>query len=68
MSALELLEIFSEPKYEVIYAYAKATRTCIKCGKPAKKFRDASARLEYAISALCETCQEKYFNRCVILQ
>ena len=59
---LELLEIFSATKYRSSYTNAKAGKTCIRCGKPAKAFRDASARLEYKVSALCQRCQDECFT------
>jgi hypothetical protein len=55
----ELLEIFSASQYKATYARAKATRTCIRCGKPAKFFRDVSAKFEYDVSALCQGCQDE---------
>ena len=60
--AMELLDIFSATTYRVNYANAKAERTCIRCGKQAKVFRDASAQLEYDISALCQMCQDELFT------
>ncbi len=61
--ALELLEIFSATKYRASYINAKNRKTCIRCGKTAKAFRDASARLEYKVSALCQKCQDECFTR-----
>ena len=58
---LELLEILSATKYSAKYVNAKAGKTCIRCGKPAKSFRDPSARLEYNVSALCQKCQDECF-------
>ena len=57
--AAGLLEIFSSPTYKASYAKAKATNTCIRCGMPAKVFREASARFEYKVSALCQRCQDE---------
>jgi len=62
MKTMELLEVLSDPTYKVSYAQAKATNTCIKCKKSAKTYRDASARLEYEVSGLCQDCQDYYFN------
>ena len=59
---LELLEIFSATTYRASYINAKAGKTCLRCGKPAKAFRDASARLEYKVSALCQMCQDECFT------
>lgn len=60
--AMDLLEVFSNPTYKDSYAHAKATSTCIRCRKPAKTYRDASSRLEYEVSALCQNCQDYFFN------
>jgi hypothetical protein len=59
---LELLEIVSMPSYEANYLKSKATSTCIRCGRPANRFRDASARLEYKVSALCQKCQDECYT------
>ncbi|MBN1105294.1 MAG: hypothetical protein JXL84_17915 [Deltaproteobacteria bacterium] len=58
----ELLTLLNEPDYPVRYAMAKTTGRCIKCGGRATAFTDASARIEYAVSALCECCQREIFN------
>ncbi|MFC1824647.1 hypothetical protein ACFL9T_18220 [Thermodesulfobacteriota bacterium] len=58
----ELLKIFSNASYPGNYTTAKASCTCIRCGGLAKAFRDASARLEYAISAFCQMCQDDCFE------
>jgi hypothetical protein len=63
INAMELLKTFSDPNYKCKYGYAKATGTCVKCGKSAKLFKNSSARLEYAVSALCQNCQEKYLDK-----
>lgn len=58
----ELRQKLDNGDYEKNYTGAKATGSCIICGRPAKKFRDAAAKLEYSISALCQNCQEEYLN------
>lgn len=58
----ELKEIVSRSDYRDIYAKAKRTATCIRCGRPAREFCDASAHLEYRISALCQRCQDVFFT------
>ncbi|MBN2123306.1 MAG: hypothetical protein JW821_03355 [Deltaproteobacteria bacterium] len=68
MRSLELLEIFSSSNYPVIYAYAKSTHTCIRCKQAVKAFTDASARLEYMVSALCEECQAELLHQRVVVQ
>lgn len=62
MNLEELLDFFSKSSYEANYSMAKSTGTCAMCGKQASAFRCASAKLEYEISALCQGCQDKYFN------
>ena len=59
----ELLKIFSSSDYIGRYTYSKATNTCIRCGESARVFRDASARLEYSVSALCQKCQDELFYK-----
>ena len=63
IKATELLEVLSDPTYKASYANAKATGTCIKCKKPAKTYRDSSAKLEYEVSGLCQNCQDYFFNK-----
>lgn len=58
----ELRQKLAKGDYQKNYTGAKATGSCIICGGPAKKFRDAAAKLEYAISALCQLCQDEYLN------
>jgi uncharacterized CHY-type Zn-finger protein len=58
----ELRQKLDNGDYEKNYTGAKATGSCIICGRPAKKFRDAAAKLEYSISALCQNCQDEYLN------
>jgi hypothetical protein len=35
---------------------------CVTCGKPIDGFRDALSEKEYAISGLCQTCQDLTFG------
>ncbi|MFC1821269.1 hypothetical protein ACFL9T_01065 [Thermodesulfobacteriota bacterium] len=58
----QLLNVLSEPSYEASYAIAKANGKCIMCGNGANGFRDASSKLEYSISALCQKCQDEYLG------
>jgi hypothetical protein len=60
----ELISLFSENTYEIRYTNAKMMKICIMCGKPAVDFRDASSRIEYSISGLCQGCQDHYLMRC----
>jgi hypothetical protein len=56
---LALQEVFSRPTYRGDYTRAKARQICIVCGRSAASFRDSSAKLEYAVSALCQQCQDR---------
>lgn len=57
-----LMDIFNRGDYQSLYFKAKRTRTCLVCGRQAQAFRCQSSRLEYDISALCEHCQDTYFQ------
>lgn len=35
---------------------------CVFCGKPATEFRDELSKREYAISGLCQRCQDEIFR------
>jgi hypothetical protein len=64
MDKLEsLLDILSSDReYEKRFVIAKVSKSCIWCGKEAVEFRDASARLEYFVSALCQKCQDEFIG------
>ena len=36
--------------------------SCVMCGGEARIFRDDLSRKEYAISAMCQDCQDKVFG------
>ncbi len=59
----ELLKIFSKSNYATKYTHSKASSTCIRCDMPAQRFRDDYTKLEYAISALCQNCQDEVFGK-----
>ena len=63
MEIMDLLKVFSASTYRSDYANAKATNTCIRCGKTVAPFSNTSAKMEYLISALCEQCQDEWFKR-----
>lgn len=60
----ELIAILSSPAVSERYAHAKATHTCKICAGPATRFRDTMSSCEYAISAICQSCQDIYFYDC----
>ena len=35
---------------------------CVSCNEPAVEFTDELSRREFAISGLCQKCQDKIFN------
>jgi len=39
-----------------------ATQRCVMCKGPATEFKDALSRKEYAISSLCQECQDMVFQ------
>lgn len=41
---------------------ARATQTCVWCKGDATEFRDELSRREYAISHMCQTCQDEVFE------
>ena len=59
MDVTDLIKVFSAPTYKADYATAKAENRCVKCGDTATTFRDASSRVEYMVSALCQHCQDE---------
>jgi hypothetical protein len=64
MDKLEsLLDILSSDReYEKRFVIAKVSKSCIWCGEEAVEFRDASDRLEYFVSALCQNCQDEFIG------
>lgn len=36
---------------------------CVMCGSRAKEFRDDLSRREFAISGMCQKCQDETFGR-----
>ncbi len=58
----ELIRILSGPAMSARYAQAKATRTCKICARAADGFRDAVSAFEYAVSAICQDCQDRYLD------
>ena len=43
-------------------AQGNCMRAPLGCGKPAGEFRDEVSRREYAISGLCQACQDSVYN------
>jgi len=38
------------------------TNTCVACEKPAHEFRDVLSEREWKISAMCQACQDDFFE------
>lgn len=60
----ELIEILSKPAVNERYSHSKATKTSKICEGPATRFRDTMSSCEYAVSAICQSCQDIYFHDC----
>ena len=58
----KLMDCLSSPSYDARYRNAKASESCILCGRRVKEFHTLSAKFEYQISALCEPCQRACFS------
>ena len=58
----ELISILSKNDHSQAYAIAKANKTCVVCKEKATEFSNLKAKFEYKNSAICETCQVKYFG------
>lgn len=41
---------------------AKAGKSCVCCGKPARKFEDQASYKEFNITGFCQECQDKVFK------
>ncbi len=44
------------------YHETKATKRCMTCSKPNMNFTDPLSIKEYAISGMCQDCQDKVFG------
>jgi hypothetical protein len=58
----ELIQKLTHESAKGRYSKAKTDKTCILCRNPAVRFRTTVAKLEYNVSALCQDCQDKYFQ------
>jgi hypothetical protein len=57
-----LLKILSQQDRDAKFIIALNTQTCISCGNPVGGFKGPSAKLEYKISGMCQTCQDYFFD------
>jgi len=56
-----ILEEFSK-RIGTPRSVAFKTSTCVTCGGEANDFRDAVSKKEYALSGMCQTCQDKIWG------
>jgi hypothetical protein len=63
----ELEKILTAQDYEYRYLSAKATGTCILCGRRALLFESASSQLEYRVSGLCQQCQDRHLSGAAVV-
>ena len=41
---------------------ALESETCVMCSGDASTFKDAASKKEYALSGMCQKCQDKFFE------
>ena len=56
------IESFLSSVFGVDRKQSILNNVCVSCGEPAAEFRNALIRHEYAISGLCEQCQDSVFR------
>ena len=61
----EMLEVLSAPNYRAMYLKARATSTCMRCGRLVKAVEGRWEDLEYKCSALCRNCRDYYISNAV---
>lgn len=57
----ELIETLSDQSVEDRVLDAKDNQICKICGGPAETFKSDLTKVEYAISLICEKCQEYFY-------
>jgi len=57
----ELIEILSDQNVEDRALAARNNKTCKICNGPAMAFGSGFTKTEYAISSICEKCQEYFY-------
>ena len=60
----EFLDVITRPEEGFTFTRTEALQhgLCCVCGGAASTFRDALSKKEYGISAMCQACQDDYFN------
>jgi len=59
----ELLDKFSESFFGIKRTDAHRTSTCVLCKGDVNYFRNEISRKEFAISSICQHCQDKIFGK-----
>lgn len=62
---LHLVRTFPGELYKEGYAMPKTTQICMRCGEPVREPENPSSKLEYSISALCQSCRDHIIYRCL---
>lgn len=57
----DLLDILAEDAFGRTRTEAIEQDICVDCGNDAREFNSERARREYAISGLCQVCQDEIF-------
>jgi len=58
----DLANTLSEECFGMSLGEAHEKKICIQCRSKIGTFIDEPSRMEYEISGLCPTCQDKYFD------
>lgn len=56
------LDNFAKKAFGHTATHSTASNACVSCHKPAVRFKDELSRKEYAISGMCQACQDKVFG------
>ena len=57
-----LLDTLAKNAFGRTRSAAITSNACVICGKQAVRFKDELSRREYAISGMCQECQDKTFQ------
>lgn len=57
----EVADVLAQEAFGISRSTAREARICVSCKKPPGDFRDDVSRKEWAISQLCQGCQDVVF-------
>ena len=60
---IDLLDHFSQKFYGRTLTESLKLRSCVTCGQTAAAFRDELSKKVYAISGMCQDCQDEVFGK-----